>query len=142
MGAQFFFRVDINSDIGAGHLMRCIAIASACERAGHRVCFISNATSESYLSKIDAFEFPFAVLNDTNNDTGSTVELEQIESLLSDNSAPCILIIDGYQFDSDYRQQFQVIAHRHHACVVALDDENNTTCLYLLHGEHHLNLRR
>lgn len=54
---HIYFRTDGNSEIATGHLMRCLAIARACAKAGAMVSFILSDKESLSLIK-ERFAFP------------------------------------------------------------------------------------
>ena len=54
------FRVDANEKIATGHLMRCIAIAKACEKRGEPVLFFLAEKKET--GRLDALGFSYEIL--------------------------------------------------------------------------------
>ncbi len=94
---MFFFRVDSNSYIASGHVMRCLAIANILIKKGEKVCFlISDDNSCSILSQNN---IDFIVLNsDWHN---LMTDVEKVKKILKNQMSP-ILIVDTYSITKEY----------------------------------------
>lgn len=80
-----YFQVAASSSIGIGHLMRCTALACAFRQQGLDCRFILSAEAQEIAAQLHDFDFAFGAL-------------EQ----LRDGDW---LVLDGYDFDTDYRAQ-------------------------------------
>lgn len=91
------FRVDANEVIATGHLMRCIAIAKACEKRGERVLFFLAEKKET--ERLDAAGFPYIILGtDWRHLEGEADRM----SMLARENALDWLVVDSYQATKDY----------------------------------------
>ncbi len=137
-----YFRVDGNSDIATGHIMRCLAIARACVQAGRRqgqcvrISFlVSDDRSRSLLE--DRFEIPGEFVIDSLNSDYRNMEAE-IPALLSHiaygagtGQEPCDstacerpwLFVDSYFASPDY---FGLLLP--HCKIAYLDDLRSFDC--------------
>jgi UDP-2,4-diacetamido-2,4,6-trideoxy-beta-L-altropyranose hydrolase len=99
---KVYIRVDGNSSVGFGHVYRGLAIAQNLN-AHFKVEFISK-------NSIDIIVSPFKnyLLHDTS-------EIEQMRKIAPENS---IIILDGYQFTSDYQKDVKSIGYK----LVYVDD--------------------
>ena len=102
MKRKVYIRVDGNSEVGFGHVYRGLAIAQNLD-SHFKVEFISKNSIQNIVS-------PFI-----NHLLNSTSEVEQIEKIALENS---ILVIDGYQFTSDYQKKIKATGYR----LVYVDD--------------------
>lgn len=94
---MIYFRVDSNSDISAGHVMRCLAIAEVM-RSRDVPCMFLCADKES-IGLIERKGFKTVVLDgDWHN---LDVEVPRLLDLLGKDDNP-VLFIDTYSVNSDY----------------------------------------
>ncbi len=91
------FRVDANEEVATGHLMRCIAIACACEKKGEDVLFFLAENKET--RRLDAQGFPYVILGTDWRDMEG--ETERMRSLLKEHSIDW-LVVDSYQATKKY----------------------------------------
>lgn len=117
--AKIGIRVEGNSQIGLGHVMRCVALAEALQKTQHEVSFIvSRQTAQ--LETLKPFEkqlFPTHLLVDDEPDW-----LAQIMQ----RDAVQALIMDGYQFTEHYRRAIRQLA----VPVILFDDTNSSGPLH------------
>lgn len=93
------FRVDANEEIATGHLMRCIAIAAACEKRGEAVLFFLAEKKET--ERLEAGGFSYEILEtDWRN---MEEEREKLLPLL-DKYPIDWLVVDSYQVTAGYFQ--------------------------------------
>ncbi len=116
------FRVDANAKMGAGHLMRCIALAYAFRALGHESIFIVNQDTQDLIHSLPVFEFACIVLDIEL----SNKKMLQRLCLIAEEHQANTLILDGYQFTSAYRESIKSIGFQ----LVLLDDENNSGALF------------
>lgn len=91
------FRVDANEKIATGHLMRCIAIAKACEKRGEQVLFFLAEKKET--QRLEALGFSYVVLEtDWQNMEG---EMGCLVAQIGENSVNW-LVVDSYQATKKY----------------------------------------
>lgn len=92
-----FFRTDANTEIGMGHLIRCIALAQMLTEH-FDIHFIFKTTPAALVKQFLPTGYKSVQLPET---APSIEEPSFIEALLS---ASDILTLDGYQFDSTYQK--------------------------------------
>ena len=102
---MIFFRVDGNENIGTGHLMRCISIASELEKKGEPYKFIvSDDDSAEFLSR---FDISCICLHSDWKDLDS--EVEQIKDVLAEYGNT-VLLIDSYYVTKEYFKEIKKLA--------------------------------
>lgn len=117
------FRVDASSEIGAGHLMRCLALANAFQQAGIRCHFLVNHRTATLLQTLGRLDIEFTEISATES------ELSQIKACihhLQQELGLLALVLDGYQFSAEYRCEVKSLVE----LLVVLDDQNNSGLLY------------
>ena len=91
------FRVDANEKIATGHLMRCIAIATECQRRGLECLFILAEDKET--ERLRERGFAYHILNTRWDDMES--EKEKMKQLLQEKQLDW-LVVDSYQATASY----------------------------------------
>ncbi len=115
---MIFFRTDGNSDIGMGHIMRCLSIAKACKSKKIEVAFIT-ATKEC-VKVIEDQGIKDYILETNYKEMES--EIQPLQALLADkNKKDTVILIDSYQMTNKYVEELKQLGH-----VVCLDDLGNT----------------
>jgi len=98
------FRVDAGNRIGAGHLMRCLALAQAWQDTAGQAIFVTACRNEGLLQRLKEEGFTVHLLPETNpdidNDWGKTKEI------IADYDIDW-LVLDGYHFNENYQQQIK-----------------------------------
>ncbi len=102
---QFFIRADATTQIGFGHLMRCLALAQAWKKQGGKVTFISACESKSLRNRIANEGFQLVSIGEPYPDPADLeTTLLSINNSSSNNSW---VVLDGYNFDTDYQQSIK-----------------------------------
>lgn len=144
---NFAFRVDASVQIGTGHVMRCLTLASALQRKGHECIFISRASSGNLASLILGNGFQLYELScdlkevetETSFDWNEhaqwlgvhwQLDAEQTFNVL-ESYRPDWLIVDHYSLDAQWENQvaeyssrvmvIDDLADRDHCCDLLLD---------------------
>lgn len=107
-------RADASTDMGTGHLMRCLALGQAWKDAGGRVCFITCCDSEELLRRLRAEDFEVRQMPRRHPDSGDWDSMG--EGLEAHPGAWGVL--DGYHFDEGYQQKVKACGHR----LLVIDD--------------------
>ena len=99
---NIIFRVDSSKEIGAGHSMRCYALAEEFLRNNHKVIFISN-------SQLDFVKEKLLSKNIIIEKIKKTAPLEEIEIVIKllEKYKSNFLILDGYKFDYEYQKKLK-----------------------------------
>jgi UDP-2,4-diacetamido-2,4,6-trideoxy-beta-L-altropyranose hydrolase len=117
---SLFIRVDADSKIGTGHIMRCIALAQAWHDQGEEVTFIGRCKGDFLKEKIQREGFGFIALDRSCPDPD---DLKKTLSILKKGSSfkKSMLVIDGYHFTSDYLKTL----HNEGYWTLVIDDMNH-----------------
>lgn len=110
---SLFIRADASLAIGAGHVMRCIALGQVWQDKGGRVVFISHCESKKLRERIIAEGFDFIYLENHHphpSDLDKTIET--LSTMHHPPSTNDWLIVDGYHFDSMYQKKIKEAGHR------------------------------
>ena len=105
MPVDYLFRLDADSQIGTGHLMRCLAIADALRAQGGRCAFACRPLPPTLRPKLQAY--PLRELDDD----GAFWPL--LTALM-----PCWVIVDHYGLDAEFEGRVR----RHGSKLLVLDD--------------------
>ena len=116
-------RVDGNSAIGLGHVIRCLSIAEAARELGEQVCFLT-ACAEC-VEIIEQRGYEVILLNTDYRDMDS--ELPYIERLCEEWATEILFLVDSYQVNSAYYQKL-----RHFGKVACLEDMGDSYPVDLL----------
>src|SRR5438105_9791110 len=104
------FRCDASPRIGAGHVMRCLALAEMLGDAGWRVLFAVGSETVSIATTLAASGFGIHVINDANHEP----------ELLGEAAAgqADLLVVDHYERDAPFERKCRSFARK----VMVLDD--------------------
>jgi UDP-2,4-diacetamido-2,4,6-trideoxy-beta-L-altropyranose hydrolase len=118
---RMVFRVEGEPNIGLGHLMRCMALAQSLVKQGHVVFFFMSEGSQHFCcNRADWSGTIFRIA-----DMDKMAEPEWLAKQCVDLRADWLLL-DGYQFDKDYRHKLQSTEFK----LAVFDDINNSGALY------------
>lgn len=112
---MFYMRADGNAEIGMGHVMRCLSIADAMTRKGHKAVFIT--ATEECLEMISKRGYE-AILLETDYQE-MELEIRQIAAIMQKNPhrEQNIILVDSYQATEPY-----FISLRNYAKVACMED--------------------
>jgi UDP-2,4-diacetamido-2,4,6-trideoxy-beta-L-altropyranose hydrolase len=111
---QLVIRVDASTQIGTGHLMRCLALAQAWKDGGGRVTFITACQTEGLLQRLREEGSNINLLDKPYPDAGDWSYTKDV--LVAHPDA--WVVLDGYHFDEVYQQQIKDAGHR----LLVIDD--------------------
>ncbi len=111
---SLIFRTDAGTQIGSGHLMRCLAIAQAWKDAGGEVSFITACRDEGLLQRLRDEGFDIELLSYTYPDES---DWNTTRDILSGYPGAWV-VLDGYHFDEVYQRQLRQAGHR----LLVIDD--------------------
>ena len=113
-----YIRVDGDAMIGAGHVVRSLAVAHAWKAGGGQVHFIGRIESKDLLAGITGHGFEFTPYHGEYPDTDDCQHLIEIMAEETEiTNTWCVL--DGYLFDSDYQDQL-----KESGCRILVIDDN------------------
>lgn len=110
MGPQIhrlIIRADAGSEIGAGHLMRCLALAQAWKRSGGEVSFITACESRQILARLSREGIEVNTLRGPDR---ATHGWEAMSGIL-DQHPEAWVVIDGYDFGADFQKRIRNAGH-------------------------------
>ncbi len=94
-----FVRADGNSEIGMGHVMRCLTIADACRQLHMEICFL--LADEACADIVREHGFQIRILDTDYRQMES--ELPQLSQIPS-GEEKALLLVDSYQVTGNYLQ--------------------------------------
>jgi UDP-2,4-diacetamido-2,4,6-trideoxy-beta-L-altropyranose hydrolase len=106
-GTPLVFRVDADSEMGTGHLMRCLALAQAWKDNGGSVVFITGCQNEKLLKRLDNEGFLVHKLGKQYPDGGDWTSTREFLARYSG----AWVVLDGYHFDENYQKQIKETGH-------------------------------
>jgi UDP-2,4-diacetamido-2,4,6-trideoxy-beta-L-altropyranose hydrolase len=107
-------RADADTAMGAGHVMRCLALSQAWMAEGDAVVFVSADLPESLAVRLEAEGVSVV---DVVGKRGSTDDAAQAASYAGEDGG-LWLVVDGYHFDNTYREKLKASDLN----VLAIDD--------------------
>lgn len=113
-GNRVIIRADASTQIGTGHLMRCLALAQAWKDAGGRVVFITACQNEGLLQRLRDEEYDIHLV------AGSLTDLSKwnyMEDILATHPDAWV-VLDGYHFDEACQQRVKEAGHQ----LLVIDD--------------------
>jgi len=105
---HLFIRVDADSRIGIGHLMRCLALAQAWKDAGGKAIFITACQNDGLLQRLRTEEFEIQPIIKPYPDNK---DWDHTRAILAAHPMAWV-VIDGYHFDQAYQKQVKEAGHR------------------------------
>ncbi|MGA1794823.1 MAG: UDP-2,4-diacetamido-2,4,6-trideoxy-beta-L-altropyranose hydrolase [bacterium] len=107
MEKPLFIRVDSGVRIGAGHVMRCLALAQAWTSTGGKAAFITASEGQGLVGRLAAEGFPVARLEEAHPLSG---DWETTAGILSAHPGAWV-VLDGYHFDPEYQHRVREAGH-------------------------------
>ncbi|CAM2057420.1 UDP-2,4-diacetamido-2,4, 6-trideoxy-beta-L-altropyranose hydrolase [Desulfovibrionales bacterium] len=103
-GQILLIRTNADSRIGAGHVMRCLALAQAWQNAGGRAIFLSQLP-ETLINRLTAERIEYIPANTPCHDPADLAQiLKQAAILGTRQPKKLLLVLDGYHFTPKYQQ--------------------------------------
>ena len=136
---SYAFRVDASTEIGHGHLMRCLTIADMLSKKSLNSCFVSRELSESLHSKVTSMGHELFILPTPINESFDWKKDSALTKEIVDSLNIKWLIVDHYSIDYLWEQKLKSknkklmviddLANRAHDCDVLLDQNLGRTNL-------------
>ncbi|MGB0383332.1 MAG: UDP-2,4-diacetamido-2,4,6-trideoxy-beta-L-altropyranose hydrolase [Ardenticatenaceae bacterium] len=104
---NLLIRADASARIGAGHLMRCLALAQGWQARGGQVTFITACESVGLLRRLKNEGFKVITLEQA---YPHSADWDRTSQLLA-NYPGAWIVLDGYHFDPTYQRQIKESAH-------------------------------
>jgi len=120
---NLIIRVDAGGQIGAGHMMRCIALAQAWQDKGGRVVFLTHCESPMLQDQITDEGFNFIPIDKPHphpSDLHSTLEVLSAISQQISTASPWFAL-DGYHFTPNFQKAIRENGHK----LIVIDDMNH-----------------
>ena len=114
MDRYLVIRADVSTQIGTGHLMRCLALAQAWQAQGGQAAFIMACESDSLRQRLAGEGFQVITLEGAHLDPADWKVTSQ--ALRAHPGA--WVVLDGYHFDPAYQRQVKEAGHR----LLVIDD--------------------
>ena len=126
MKNNLFIRVDSSSEIGIGHMMRCLTLAQELKNNFDKIIFLTQKDSSDFIGTIMKNKFEVIFIPTTNNDPDI---IKNLITTYSENKN--FLLIDHYDIDSNFESSLKNIferifviddlANRKHDCDLLID---------------------
>jgi len=100
-------RADASTQIGAGHLMRCLALAQGWKARGGQATFITVCEGEGMLRRLSDEGFRVVTLD---RSYPEPADWETTSHVLAAHAGAWV-VLDGYHFDLGYRRQVKEAGH-------------------------------
>jgi len=113
-GKQLFLRVDANTQMGTGHLMRCLALAQGWQEQGGQATFVTTCDSEVLLHRLWEEGFQIIILEEEYPDPREWETTKQVFATHPESW----VVLDGYHFDPAYHRKIKKAGHR----LLVIDD--------------------
>jgi len=111
---SLIIRVDASTQIGTGHLMRCLALAQGWKDAGGEAVFITSCQDEGLLQRLREEGFDIELLSGIYPDK---TDWNFTRDILAGHPDARV-VLDGYHFNEVYQRQVKEAGHR----VLVIDD--------------------
>lgn len=111
---HLIIRADAGTEIGSGHLMRCLALGQAWKDAGGKVVFITACHCEGLLQRLREEDFQIHLLAGQYPDNA---DWDDTSGVL-DTHPNAWVVLDGYHLDEGYQQRVKESGHR----LLVIDD--------------------
>lgn len=100
-------RADADTQIGSGHLMRCLALAQAWQDRGGQVTFITACDSEELWTRLKREGFGLVPVDRPHPDPS---DWETTSKVLKEQPSAWV-VLDGYHFDPSYHLKIKDAGH-------------------------------
>jgi len=118
-------RADASATLGAGHVMRCLALAQAWRSERGKIAFVSACESAAVREQIVNQGFALHDLSDAQGkENGPAFWWETLGPERPESSIHPWVCLDGYHFDASYQRAFKEKGFR----VLVIDDTGHLPC--------------
>ena len=115
-------RADGDSKIGSGHVMRCVALAQAWQAQGGWTGLVGQYGTPYLEDHVKSFGLELFRIERRHPDKQDLAQtLGVLERMTAIHRIPPWLVLDGYEFDSDYQLAIQSAGYR----LLVIDDINH-----------------
>ena len=104
---NLLIRADANVKIGAGHVMRCLALAQAWKAHGGQAIFITACESDTLRRRLLDEGFQVVMLERSHP---NPADWERTSQVLAKHPGAWV-VLDGYHFDSAYQRRIKEVGH-------------------------------
>ncbi len=111
---KLLIRADASTNIGSGHVMRCLALSEAWQATGGRAVFMSHCQSDMLIQRMNLAGTDYIALGEPHP---APADLGQTLDCLEEQHADW-LVLDGYHFDPAYQQAVRAAGYR----LLVIDD--------------------
>jgi spore coat polysaccharide biosynthesis predicted glycosyltransferase SpsG/GNAT superfamily N-acetyltransferase len=121
MREQLIVRADATAGMGAGHLMRCLALAQSWKARDGEATFVSFCESAELRQRILSEGFRLVPVERTHPDPEDLVQIMDLLKNICNSKGTPWLVLDGYHFGPDYQRAVREAGHR----LLVIDDYNH-----------------
>ena len=115
-------RADGSSKVGAGHIMRCLALAQAWRNCGGTAIFLCHCTSDALRARITEEGFDLESVEAPHPDPCDLKKaLRRISALQEESGNRVWVVLDGYHLGPGYQKALQEAGYR----LLVIDDTAN-----------------
>ena len=115
---KLLIRADASTEIGMGHVMRCLALAQCWQEQGGTVIFIMSNSTPALEVRLKSEKIEIVHLL---AESGSVKDAQET-AIFAEKLNVDWVVIDGYQFQEDYQKTFQ----NYHLKTLFIDDYGNS----------------
>ena len=144
------FRVDASKEIGSGHLMRCITLASEIMKTGVKAIFLSRNMPQSFVSLLDESGIAYINLTSFTNEVfhdrlpydqwlGTSQSADSCECISILKKFECdLLVVDHYSLDAYWEGRMRPFAKK----IMVIDDlaDRPHNCDFLLDQNYYIDM--
>ncbi|GAB2545043.1 UDP-2,4-diacetamido-2,4,6-trideoxy-beta-L-altropyranose hydrolase [Gracilibacillus alcaliphilus] len=133
---QIVFRADASTEIGSGHIQRCLTLADQLAAAGADCCFIMRKLPGDMREFVEEKGYPVYVIDQANSFTEKSDASATQAIIAALFRKVDLLIVDHYQIAKAWEEQAAMsvqklmviddLANREHACHILLDQNYYT----------------
>jgi UDP-2,4-diacetamido-2,4,6-trideoxy-beta-L-altropyranose hydrolase len=119
---SLLIRADASSEIGTGHILRCLALAQAWQTRGGVATFISYCQNRTLSNRIIDEGFNFVPVEKPHPDPSDlNAALDELSAKIDQPSPAGWLVLDGNHFDTPYQKAIKKAGYQ----LLVIDDMNH-----------------